>query len=45
MSSKLIASLLKRSNPEKDVLKKSIENSSRDEDVNELKSLYQIPKR
>ena len=45
MSNKLIASLLKRSNPEKDVLKKSIENSSRDEDVNELKSLYQIPKR
>ena len=45
MSSKLIASLLKRSNPERDVLKKNIENTSRDKDVNELKSLYQIPKR
>ena len=45
MSNKLIASLLKRTNPERDVLKKNIENNSRDGDVNELKSLYQIPKR
>ena len=45
MSSKLIASLLKRINPEKDVINKTIEHKDRDEDVNELKSLYQIPKR
>ena len=42
MSSKLIASLLKRSKPEKDLLDKNLENTSRDNDVNELKSLYQI---
>ena len=43
MSAKLIASLLKKINPEKDILNKNLENTSRDDDVNELKSLYQIP--
>ena len=43
MSSKLITSLLKRINPEKDAIDKTITNKDRDEDINELKSLYQIP--
>jgi len=43
MSSKLIKSLLKRTKPEKDLLNNSLENTDRDKDVNELKSLYQIP--
>ena len=43
MSSKLITSLLKRINPEKDAINKTITNKDRDEDINELKSLYQIP--
>jgi hypothetical protein len=43
MSSKLISSLLKKIRPENGVLKNDLTNKSRDEDVNELKSLYQIP--
>lgn len=44
MSSKLINSLIKNTKPELDVINKTIANTSRDKDVNELKSLYQIPK-
>jgi len=43
MSSKLISSLLKRINPEQDAINKTLNNKDRDEDINELKSLYQIP--
>ena len=43
MSNKLIASLLKKIKPETSVLNNDITHKSRDEDVNELKSLYQIP--
>ena len=43
MSSKLISQLLKKLNPEKNVLINSIDKTDRDEDINELKSLYQVP--
>jgi len=43
MSSKLIASLLKKLKPEVSLLKNDITNKNRDGDVNELKSLYQVP--
>ncbi len=39
MSSKLISSLLKRINPKKDAIDKTITNKDQDEDINELKSL------
>ena len=45
MSSKLINSLIKNNKPEKDVVNKTISDNSRDKDIKELKSLYQIPKK